>query len=218
MLTSPRPFVNTRSPVIIRGSAEADSTVTVSLDESVTGTAIADSAGTWGIDLDMELPDGTHLAKATATDKAGHSSVLSEILVFTVDTVAPDAPVIIAPGAFTDSRTPVIRGIAERNSTITVWFDGNTSQAATTQAGPNGEWFFTPTTALDIRSHLVFASATDAAGNLSPTSRHSFTLQRSHYGFGCSSGQASPATWALLLLTGSLARRSLRRSCQARGT
>ncbi len=213
-LTAPDSLVTTHTPVI-RGSAEAGSTVTVSLDGSVIRTLVADPAGTWSTPPSTELSDGLHQARAIATDNAGNVSAPSEVRAFTVDTTAPDAPEVTEPGAFANTRTPVIRGTAEANSTVTVWLEDDASQAETVRADSTGAWLFTPRSALDFGSHSVSAYATDEAGNRSPTSLHRFSLQRSHYGFSCSSGPASPAAWLLLLLAGSLARRA---DARRRGT
>jgi uncharacterized protein (TIGR03382 family) len=132
---------------------------------------------------------------------------------FTVDTIPPEAPEVTAPGAFVSTQRPDIQGTAEASSRVAVWLDGEGPM--TVLANAAGEWSFTPATALDEGPHQVQATATDAAGNVSPFSEaRSFTIniitQRSHYGWSCATSPAFPATWALLALGLSLRRRRLR--------
>jgi len=66
-------FIDTLTPVI-DGTAEAGSTVTVSLDGAVAGTATANAEGRWFFAPATALAEGRHLAVATATDQAGNTS------------------------------------------------------------------------------------------------------------------------------------------------
>ncbi|MBW9095049.1 hypothetical protein JNB62_15275 [Microbacterium jejuense] len=161
--------VDTVTPPI-SGTAEANSTVTVTIDGAVAGTTAASPTGEWTFTPGTPLADGPHTATATATDAAGNVSPVSNLVNFTVDTVAPAAPVIESPadGDVVGTATPPISGTAEANSTVTVTIDG--AVAGTTTASPTGEWTFTPTTPLDEGDHTVVATATDAAGNESPES------------------------------------------------
>jgi len=154
----------------ITGTAEANSTVTVTIDGVVAGTATADAAGTWTFTPSSPLTDGPHTVTATATDAAGNESPPSNAVDFTIDSVAPEAPVITSPanGAVTNDTTPDITGTAEPNSTVTVTIDGVVAGTATADAA--GTWTFTPTTPLTEGPHTVTATATDAAGNVSDAS------------------------------------------------
>ncbi len=62
----------------------------------------------------------THVT-ATATDPAGNTSPVSAPKTFTVDTVAPGAPVVTSPaeGSTTANPTPNLAGTAEPDSTVT---------------------------------------------------------------------------------------------------
>jgi len=168
--------VDTATPPI-SGTAEANSTVTVIIDGTDAGTTTASATGDWTFTPTTPLTDGAHTVVATATDAAGNESPESNLVNFTVDTDAPDAPVIEAPaeGDVVDTAAPPISGTAEANSTVTVIIDG--AEAGSTTASPTGEWTFTPTTPLDDRDHTVVATATDAAGNESPESNEvTFTV------------------------------------------
>jgi hypothetical protein len=174
VLTAPAAFVNTVTPTI-SGTAEAGSTVTVTVDGAVVGTVTASASGAWSYTLASALAQGAHTAAATATDAVGNTSVSSAVRSFTVDTVAPIAPVLTGPAALVNSATPAITGTAEAGSTVTVTLDG--TAVGTVTANASGVWSFTPASPLAQGAHTASASSTDAAGNTSASSApRSFTV------------------------------------------
>ncbi|WP_033843658.1 Ig-like domain-containing protein, partial [Acinetobacter baumannii] len=95
-------------------------------------------------------------AKVTFTDAAGNSSSVNDTQTYTIDTTAPDAPVINPVNG-----TDPITGTAEPGSTVTVTYpDGSTT---TVVAGPDGTWTV-PNPGLND-GDKVTAIATDPAGN-----------------------------------------------------
>jgi hypothetical protein len=159
------------------GTAEANSTVTVRVDGVVVGSTTANGAGAWTFTPVAALAAGSHTVNASATDAAGNTSANSGTNTFTVDTVAPAAPVVTAPanGGSSNDTTPTYSGTAEANSTVTVRVDGVV--VGSTTADGTGAWTFTPVAALAAGSHTVNATATDAAGNLSASSStNTFTV------------------------------------------
>ncbi|MBX3566405.1 MAG: putative Ig domain-containing protein, partial [Sphingomonas sp.] len=157
----------------ITGTAEANSTVTVTIDGSA--STVTATGGNWSVTSAI-LADGPHTVFATATDAVGNVSVASATTNFTVDTVAPAAPVVLSPadGATVGTATPAISGTAEANATVTVVIDG--ASAGTVSATAGGSWSFTSGSLAD-GAHTVRATATDAGGNASPTSAtNSFTV------------------------------------------
>jgi hypothetical protein len=152
------------------GTAEPGSTVTVTVDGTVVGTTTADASGNWSVTPTTPLPEGSHSVTAAATDAAGNTGPQSNTNTFTVDLTAPAAPVVTAPanGAILGDNTPTYTGTAEANSTVTVIVDG--SVVGTTPANASGAWSLTPTTGLANGDHMVKATSTDAAGNVSPDS------------------------------------------------
>ncbi|HVG58422.1 MAG TPA: kelch repeat-containing protein, partial [Hyalangium sp.] len=158
--------VNTTTPVL-SGTAEAVSLVTISLDGTVAGTAAVAASGNWSFTPSTALAQGAHSVTAQASDEVGNISSSSPRS-FTVDTIAPSAPVLTAPGALVNTATPAIAGTAEPGSTVSVSIDGRAAEAAT--ASPGGTWSLTPETALGDGPYTVTATATDAAGNASPAS------------------------------------------------
>ena len=129
-----------------------------------TYTATVDStAGTWtvsvpGSDLTADA-DKTIDAKVTFTDAAGNSSSVNDTHTYTVDTVAPNAPVLDPINA-----TDPVSGQAEPGSTVTVTYPDGTT--ATVVAGPDGSWSV-PNPGNLVDGDTVTATATDPAGNTS---------------------------------------------------
>jgi hypothetical protein len=82
---------------LVSGTAEANSTVTVFLDGVAAGTTTADAVGNWTFTPPSPLSDGSHTARARATDAVGNTSVDSNTNTFTVDTVAPDTTITASP-------------------------------------------------------------------------------------------------------------------------
>ncbi|QNT89236.1 Ig-like domain-containing protein [Acinetobacter baumannii] len=142
--------------------ADAANTVVTVVINGQTYTATVDStAGTWtvsvpGSDLTADA-DKTIDAKVTFTDAAGNSSSVNDTQTYTIDTTAPDAPVINPVNG-----TDPITGTAEPGSTVTVTYpDGSTT---TVVAGPGGTWTV-PNPGNLVDGDEVTAIATDPAGN-----------------------------------------------------
>jgi MYXO-CTERM domain-containing protein len=171
-------YVSERRPTIT-GTAEANSSVKVTLDGRLLGTVPADGNGAWSYPLSegQALSDGTFVARAHATDAAGNVGAASTPVSFTVDLQAPATPVIVAPaqGTSVSSRRPVIRGTAEPAVRVQVSLDGGA--AVTVQADVGGAWSFEPPADLLEGGHRVIAVAVDGAGNASPPSaERTFTV------------------------------------------
>jgi uncharacterized repeat protein (TIGR01451 family) len=166
--------VNDNTPVI-SGTAEPGSTVTVMEGATVLCTAVTDGSGNWSCTPTTPLSDGSHTISATATDEAGNVSDPATRS-FTVDTIAPAAPVIVTPaeGAVVSDNTPVISGTAEPGSTVTVMEGATLLCTAVTDV--SGNWSCVPTTPLSDGLHTISATATDEAGNVSDPATRSFTV------------------------------------------
>ncbi|XZT97007.1 BapA/Bap/LapF family large adhesin [Acinetobacter baumannii] len=144
--------------------ADAANTVVTVVVNGQTYTATVDStAGTWtvsvpGSDLTADA-DKTIDAKVTFTDAAGNSSSVNDTHTYTVDTVAPNAPVLDPINA-----TDPVSGQAEPGSTVTVTYPDGTT--ATVVAGTDGSWSV-PNPGNLVDGDTVTATATDPAGNTS---------------------------------------------------
>jgi hypothetical protein len=179
----------------LSGTAERGSIVTVSVDGQETGSASVDTAGLWSFTPSTVLRDGTHTASATATDQAGNKSPSSALLSFIVDTQTPAAPEVLSPqeGDTMDSHTASASGTAEPGSIVTVAVDGE--EQGTIQADGMGAWNFSLPTGLEKGEHTLSATATDAAGNVSPPSIRTFTVSGDTSGgcSGCAAGSGEPS-------------------------
>uniref|UniRef100_UPI00148ECCE1 beta strand repeat-containing protein n=2 Tax=Acinetobacter baumannii TaxID=470 RepID=UPI00148ECCE1 len=133
-------------------------TVVVNVD-GVDYPAVNNGDGTWTL-ADNTLPtlaDGPHTITVTATDAAGN--VGNDTAVVTIDTVAPNAPVLDPINA-----TDPVSGQAEPGSTVTVTYPDGTT--ATVVAGTDGSWSV-PNPGNLVDGDTVTATATDPAGNTS---------------------------------------------------
>ena len=96
------------------------------------------------------------------------------------DTLPPSRPVFaadddvglpagpIAHRSTTNDANPTLSGNADPGSIIHIYDNGRL--IGTAQAGADGSWTFTPSPPLTDGQHLLTATATDAAGNISPPS------------------------------------------------
>ncbi|MBJ6110911.1 T9SS type A sorting domain-containing protein, partial [Hymenobacter sp. BT523] len=176
------------------GTAPAGTTVTVFVDGSAIGTATASAGGSWTLVQPSGLTQGSHTVRAVAA-AAGTNSPSSATNNFTVDTVPPAAPVVLAPanGSTTNNATPIYSGTAPANSTVTVYVD--LTSIGTTPADAAGNWTFTQPTALAQGSHTVKARASDAAGNSSVDSNtNTFTVDLAAPTAAISSTASNPTT------------------------
>ena len=156
-------FTNNNRPMI-SGLADANATVNVYIDGTQIGSTSASTVGEWSFTLANALADGAHAVKAV--NAADGSQTFSNTNSFTVDTVAPAAPVLQTPanGAFTNNIRPLISGTAEVNAMVTIYLDGTVSGTAT--ASGTGAWSYAPAGALADGQHAVKANAKDSAGNI----------------------------------------------------
>lgn len=160
----------------ITGTAEANATVTLTINGSQAGTAVADGNGQWTFTPPNALPLGSTTVSATQTDVAGNTGPVSATTTFTIEAPNPP-PVITTPvdGAMLTNRSPPIGGTASPGVTVTVRLSG--AVLGTTTATPQGTWSLTPPSPLAPGTYSVNATATNAAGNVSaPSNTVIFTI------------------------------------------
>ncbi|WP_420844712.1 Ig-like domain-containing protein [Limnobaculum eriocheiris] len=163
------------------GKGEPGSTITITDNGEVIGTAVVDENGNWTFTPEEELGEGNHSIVITETDEAGNSSEPSESIDFVVDTTPPSKPDLgsvtdnaggitgpIKPGGATDDTTPTFTGEGEPGNTITIK-DGD-KVIGTVIVDENGAWSYTPETELGEGSHNIIVTETDEAGNTSEPS------------------------------------------------
>mgnify|MGYP002755545137 CR=1 FL=1 len=151
------PTVNsvTAGATAVTGTAEAGSTVEVTLPGGSKVSAKADQDGSYSIPVSA-LKEGDTVS-VIATDDAGNKSTPTSVTV--PDTTAPAAPTVnpVKAGA------TAITGTAEAGSTVEVTLQNG--QKASAKAGENGE-FSIPVPALNADDQIS-VTATDAAKNTS---------------------------------------------------
>lgn len=168
---------------IVTGKAEAGSTVVVTTETGQQlGNTTADGSGNFSVIITPPQIDGETL-EVTATDKANNTSPQTSVTA--PDLTPPDAPVIgaviddqplftgsLSSGQTTNDNKPEITGTTEANSTVKIYDNGMLIGQVT--ADNQGQWDFTPANALGEGGHLITVTATDAGGNVSPST--SFNL------------------------------------------
>lgn len=153
--------------ITLNGAAEAGSTVKIFDGSTQIGTATTGATGAWSYTTST-LADGTHSFNASARDAAGNISASSASLKLVVDTVAPDAPIVKADAPASGSSINV-SGNAEAGAIVRL-YEGATL-LGTGIAASDGTWTINSGTLAD-GAHAFSATATDTAGNLSPSSNN----------------------------------------------
>ncbi|BBQ47791.1 hypothetical protein WP2W18E11_07890 [Acinetobacter pittii] len=151
-------LTNDSTPALTGTVNDPTATVVVNVD-GVDYPAVNNGDGTWTL-ADNTLPaltDGPHTITVTATDAAGNAG--TDTAVVTIDTTAPNAPVLDPINA-----TDPVSGTAEAGSTVTVTYPDGTT--ATVVAGTDGSWSV-PNPGNLVDGDTVTATATDPAGNTS---------------------------------------------------
>ncbi|EGZ6665938.1 BapA prefix-like domain-containing protein [Salmonella enterica subsp. enterica serovar Panama] len=165
----------------LSGSGTAGDTIILYDNGNAIGQALVGTDGRWQFTPPAALGDGDHLLTARANDPAGNESPESLSFTLRVDTQAPDAPqivsaaitggegeVLLANGSITNQRMPTLSGTGEPGAIITLY--NNDVELATVQVNPQGSWTYPLTRNLSEGLNILTATATDAAGNSSPTS------------------------------------------------
>ncbi len=156
-IAPPAPVIAPSNGLVITGTAEAGSMVTVSADGTVIGTAQAGTNGSWTLTPNTPVANGVSLT-ATATDAANNVSTPSSAII--VDNQAPPRPTI------EPSNGIVLGGTAEAGSTVIITGTGGVAIGQAVADG-DGNWSFVPPVALTNNTQISVV-ARDAAGNASP--------------------------------------------------
>ncbi len=187
------------NPVHVTGTAEAGALVEVYEGTLVIATATAGANGVFSVDV--SLGEGAHSIFVRVADAAGNVAPDSDPISLTVDRTAPAAPVIDEPvdGASIASGALTVRGHAEPGAQVRVTGAGNDAVAT---AAPDGSW--EAALVVPDGTHVLTATATDAAGNSSPEATVSVTASTvsgggGGGGCGCGSGQNAAPTMLLAL-------------------
>jgi hypothetical protein len=154
----------------------AGNTVTIYHGNQVIGTTTLDANGSWSFTPGTALTDGTYGFTATVTNSAGQESEKSQPYSINIDATAPAlvqellitddvSPITgtLHNGDVTDDNKPTFSGKAEANGTVNILDNGTVIGSATVDS--NGNWSWTPDTALNDGAHSFTTTVTDRAGN-----------------------------------------------------
>ncbi|CAH0135139.1 Thermophilic serine proteinase [Peribacillus sp. Bi96] len=121
-----KPSVNTvgDNTVKVTGKAEASTSVTIKAGSTVLGKANANSSGKFTVTISKKQKAGKVLF-VTATDKAGITSSITKVTV--ADKTAPGKPSVNT----VNTKTTIVTGKAEANSTVSIKQSGKVIGSAT---------------------------------------------------------------------------------------
>jgi cyclophilin family peptidyl-prolyl cis-trans isomerase len=181
---------NNTTPIIAGTVSEPDAPVSVTVNgQTYTATV---TGNTWAAAVTSALADGTYSVTATSTDAAGNTGTVTSPTGLIIDTVAPATPTLALAAADDDGTvggfrttqsTVALTGTAEAGTTVTLSTTtsgnapGTGPVVATTTAGANGTFTFN-NVSLAVGPNSFVVTATDAAGNVSPTFAQTFTLSQ----------------------------------------
>ncbi|RKG66136.1 hypothetical protein D7W79_36985, partial [Corallococcus exercitus] len=167
--------VNTAFPTF-QGTAEPEGLVEVwMLPPNVRACqTTAQASGSWSCTSTVELLQGNQFATVYVTDPAGLVSS-SPTRSFTVDSVAPSAPVLSSPtpGQSLPTASLTLQGTAEAGSFVAVHEGTTLLCEATTRS--TGDWACA-LVSLAAGVHTLTFTARDAAQNTGPASTATFTV------------------------------------------
>ncbi len=158
------------------GTGTPGSTIVIKDGDKAIGEAVVGNDGKWTFTPETPLAEGDHNIVIVEKDPAGNESAPSPGFEFTIDITAPgqsmikealddvgDHQGIIPQDGVTDDNTPTLKGTAEPDSTLEVFANGE--KIGTTVVDHDGNWTFTPDTALADGEYSFTTVAVDAAGN-----------------------------------------------------
>lgn len=157
----------------ISGTAEADATVTLTIDGVPAGTATA-AGGAWAFTTAL-LADGLHRVSATATDAASNVSPPSAETVFTVGQVSTTVSLAASVPASTLGQavlfTATLSGSVAPTGSVE-FFDGATSLGSVSLSGTQASLSLST---LGVGGHSItatYSGDTDNASSTSPVVSH----------------------------------------------
>jgi hypothetical protein len=165
--TSPNSPANENQP-LVRGFAEAPSTIVLYTAAGCSGSPIASGAASPfhfpGLPVSV-LDNTTTTFRATATDAAGNTSACSGPWRYVEDSIPPQTTIVSGPTGQTTIRRPTFRFESnEMGATFRCRFD---SQPFGRCSGPEAS--HTPYVQLPLGPHTFAVRAMDRAGNADPT-------------------------------------------------
>jgi RNA polymerase sigma factor (sigma-70 family) len=163
-ITSPATVLTRSLETTITGTAPPGSRIDVTRDGAPLGSATTDDEGGWSY-IATGLGEGPNLLEFRSAGSRYRTSDPAHVVI-TVDTIAPDAPVVTSVPSPTGATPYVLEGTAEPGSTITVTGPSGALLAAVT-TGENGSWASGVIVGFSPAMAGLTLTATDAAGNVS---------------------------------------------------
>lgn len=188
-------------PLVLSGTADPGSTISIYLDNSASPVAPPATAAaltgnwTWSPADTALQTEGPHVATAVASDTAGNASAPSAVRAFSIDKTAPMAPTVSSPlvGARLKTVEFTVMGSAEAGSSVTVQVRRGTSTGTLVTSNTGtvnavGLWSVdidmdgSPPTSINDGEYTLVVSVTDTAGfpnnPPNPNTEVSFNLDR----------------------------------------
>ncbi|HVL33873.1 MAG TPA: Ig-like domain-containing protein, partial [Actinomycetota bacterium] len=198
--TTPQSPARNLTPSVF-GSSEAEATIRVFTDAACTspvaGTRLASASGSWSVPVSVPANAATTFW-ARALDAAGNISGCSTTsTTYVHDNSAPAAPILSGtdpPSPSASVTQPLITGTAEAASTVRLY----TNAACTIAAGATGQaahdgTFTVAASVPENSTRTFYATATDAAGNVSNCSGTAVTFRHDSIAPNTSIDSAPPA-------------------------
>jgi len=171
---TPASPANNNSPVI-KGAAPAGSAVHLYANSSCTGTPVGNAlAASFAAGITVSVADNTTTTfYANATNSWGASSCSSTSVSYTEDSTPPAKPSVTStnPASPANNNAPKVIGSAEAGSTVKLYVNGTCTSAVA--ATGTAAAFASPGLVVSVgdnTSTTFYATATDAAGNVSACS------------------------------------------------
>ena len=156
------------------GEAAAGTTVFISDNGAVIGSARVGEDGKWSFTPDKPLADGQHsFSTVVRNPNNGNESPASDAINFIVDTAVPEVAIVsvaddvdpvtgdIANNGATNDATPTLNGTATAGALVNIY--DNNALIGTAIATAEGKWTFTPKDALADGEHDFTATVVTAA-------------------------------------------------------
>lgn len=162
-ITAPTSGSFSSSPTpIVRGRGDPLTRVVAFVDGIESGSAVPDGSGNYEMFVNRDLSDGVYQLQVAGELEGAWSARSSPAVTFTVDTRAPEPPVITSPSQpYTNDTTPTVTGTAEPGSTVRISIDSVLVDSL--RADPTtGAWSIT--LSLAPGGYTFRARAVDAAG------------------------------------------------------
>jgi hypothetical protein len=171
--------------VYVFGTADEESTVSFYPNSACSGAALpvggGDAAAFSTSGIGVQVPsNATTTIYAKATNSAGSSPCSTSSVTYVEDSTAPAAPTVSAtdPVSPYKDNSPKVRGSAEAGSTVKLYT--NSTCTGTVAASGGASSFASPGIPVSVSDNTTttfWATATDAAGNVSSCSTTSVTYK-----------------------------------------